>query len=387
MTILQLISSAGFYGAESMLVSLSDSLARLDCKVIVGVLRDGRDTHVEVADAAARLGLKTRQIPCSGRFDLKTIGHIRKLFQDDEIDLVHAHGYKADIFAFLASWPGRLVSSPQRVSLVSTCHNWPNPARKMQTYAVLDRMILKGFDHVTTPSPLVADVLRESGIKDNHITWIRNGVDTGRYQSPAPILRQELQAGNRPIIGFVGRMVPAKGGEEFLEAAKIVLETHPNALFVLAGDGPSREPWKALATKLGIAHSVFFAGVMQDMPGVYASFDVMTLPSHEEAMPMCLLEAMAASRASIATSVGAVPELITNNETGLLIEPHDAKALADATLQLLADPAARERMGEQARERVVRQYSATAMARTYLGLYQRCTNYRGMDRTPVHEEN
>ncbi len=386
MTILQLISSAGFYGAESMLVSLSQSLARLNCKVIVGVLRDSRDPHVEVAEAAARLGLKTRQIACSGRFDLTTVGRIRKLLREEEVDLVHAHGYKADIFAWLATFPGN------RVSLLSTCHNWPNPARKMQTYAVLDRMVLKGFDHVTTPSPLVADVLRQSGIKDPKISWISNGVDTERYQSPEPILRRELRAEGRPIIGFVGRMVPAKGGEEFLHAAKAVLASYPEALFVLAGDGPSREPWKALAAQLGIAHSVFFAGVLQDMPGAYASFDVMTLPSHEEAMPMCLLEAMAASRACIATRVGAVPQLIPesvnkSDASGLLIEPRNPAALAQAILSLLADPIARQRMGAAARERVVRHYSANAMARTYLELYQRCTNYRGMDRTPVHEEN
>ena len=115
-------------------------------------------------------------------------------------------------------------------------------------------------------------------------------------------------------------------------------------------------------------------------------------------MPMCLLEAMAASRACIATRVGAVPQLIPDSPnkpgslnhsdaSGLLIEPRNPVALAQAIMSLLADPIARQRMGAAARERVVRHYSANAMARTYLELYQRCTNYRGMDRTPVHEEN
>lgn len=377
MTVLQLISSEGFYGAESMLCTLARSLAGLGCEPIVGVFRDSRNPHVEVAEAASQSQLRIEMVPCEGRWDWSTVKRIRTILEECSVDVLHTHGYKADLYGYLAGLRLDVVR-------VSTCHNWPDPKLRMQTYARLDRLALRNFDEVTTPSPDVAGILQRSGVQENRLSFIRNGVDVPAFRDAAPTLRQELGFDRHPIVGFVGRLVPEKGGAELIQAAKQVLATQPDVRFVFVGDGRMRQEWLDLATRLGVAANVVFAGVRQDMPGVYASFDIFALPSFKEAMPMSVLEAMSAGRPVIATAVGAVPELVADQQTGLLCAPGDADSLSGAILDLLEDPNKARRLGENGYARAAGEFSAEAMARHYLGVYNRALRRR---KTALHLED
>ena len=186
---------------------------------------------------------------------------------------------------------------------------------------------------------------------------------------------------NRPLVGFVGRLVPEKGGALLMRAAQQVLAVYPNAMFVLVGEGPAHQEWKALAGELGIGKQVVFAGVRDDMSEVYASFDIAVLPSLIEALPMCLLEAMAAGKPVIATRVGAVPRLVVDVQTGLLLEPGDLNALATAIIRLLGNPDLACQLGQNGRAHVAQHFSAEAMAKSYIGMYEQVLVSRG-DRTP-----
>lgn len=369
MTVLQLISSEGFYGAESMLCTLARSLAGLGCRPIVGVFRDARNPHVEVAEAASRSQLPIETVPCDGRWDWSTVKRIRTILAECSVDVLHTHGYKADLYGYLAGW---LL----RVARVSTCHNWPDPKLRMQTYARLDRLALRNFDEVTTPSPGVAGILRRSGIRENRLSFIRNGVDVATFRDAPATLRQELRLNGHPVIGFVGRLVPEKGGAELIRAARNVLATQPDARFVFVGEGPCREEWRALAAQLGVSGRVVFTGARQDMPGVYASFDIFALPSFKEAMPMAVLEAMSSGRPVIASAVGAVPELVVDGKTGLLCGPGDIDGLSRAILDLLEDRNRARSLGENGYARAAGEFSAEAMAKYYLGVYNRALRRR-----------
>ena len=180
----------------------------------------------------------------------------------------------------------------------------------------------------------------------------------------------------RKLIGFVGRLVPGKGGEVLLAAAQKVVAAHPDASFVFVGEGPLRSDWEAMARHFGIADNVIFTGARNDMPGVYASFDMLVLPSFEEAMPMCVIEGMAAGKPVIATPVGAIPELVLPGTTGELVGPGDADGLAAAILHLLANPEKARQLGENAALHVQRHFSADAMAQKYVELYQQALESR-----------
>lgn len=361
MTVLQLISSGGYYGAESMLVGLARALAVKGCRVTAGVFHDSRWAHLEVAEEAKRQGVAIEFIACQGRWDFHAVYAIQRLVERLHVDILHTHGYKADLYGYLATRPHRCV-------LVATCHNWPSRAPSMRFYAGLDRLILRRFDGVAAVSAPVADILQRWGVRA--VSYLPNGVPLPRFQHATPTLRREWKT-NRRLVGFVGRLAPEKGGDVLLRAAQGVVASRPDTAFVFAGDGACESEWRKLAGILGIADNVEFLGRRGDMPGVYASLDLLVLPSLMEAMPLCLLEALAAECPVIATRVGSVPEIVIPGETGRLVEPGDSGALAAAILASLDDPAGSRRMAEQGRRRVAQFYSDEVMAAAYLDLYTR----------------
>lgn len=374
-TVLFLISSEGYFGAENMLVTQAASLSRLGCRCIVGAFCDARFHHTEVADRARAQGLSVERVACAGRCDWGAVTRIRELLAEYSVDILHPHGYKADLYAYAAAWP-------HRTALVATSHNWPSPLWSMRAYAVLDRRVLRGFDRIVVVSDHVADMLQRSGIPAGKVQTIFNGVQIERFWPAHPTLRDEFASGDETLVGFVGRFVPDKGGAILLRAAQKVLSARASTKFVLVGDGPCRQEWESLGDQLGIRNQVTFAGVRQDMPGVYASFDLLVLPSLLEAMPMCVLEAMAACKPVIATRVGAVPKLVVPEYTGMLVEPGDIDGLSAAIVQLLGDPERAHRLGENGRARVSEHFSADSMAMRYLELYREVLQIREGPRKP-----
>jgi glycosyltransferase involved in cell wall biosynthesis len=256
----------------------------------------------------------------------------------------------------------------------------------MRAYAVLDRLFLRSFDRVVVLSETVAGILRRSGLPERKLLTIANGVDVERFQDAQPSLRNGSGATRESVVGFVGRLVPGHGADVLLRAAPRVLRRRPNCRFVLVGDGPSRPELESLATQLGLADRVVFTGVRDDMPQVYASIDLLVLPSLCEAMPMCVLEAMAAGKPVIATRVGAVPQLIDQDQTGILIEPADVAGLSASILNLLEDPGRARQLGEKGRARTIEQFSADSMARRYLQLYSEVTGTCARSKKSKHVE-
>lgn len=360
MRVLHLISSGGFYGAESMLLALAEAQSRAGLRPVVGVFLDEREPHVELFDRAAGLGIEAHLIPCAGRWDQSAVDYIRALLER-RVTLLHCHGYKADVYGFAAAWR-------RMIPLIATCHNWPDKRLSMRAYAVLDRFILRWFDQATTPSGYVAATLKRA-------TVVENGIDVARFQNAEPSLRRTLPR-CRTLIGAVGRLVPGKGGEVLLRAAKTVLAAGPDTAFVLVGDGPSRRAWETLAADLGIREHVFFTGTRKDMPNVYASLDMLVLPSFEEAMPMCLLEGLAAGLPVIATRVGEVPKLIESGVTGTLIESGDSTVLGDAILRFIGNRHEAQTMGRNGQALIARSFSSDAMARKYLCVYENALSGR-----------
>jgi glycosyltransferase involved in cell wall biosynthesis len=165
-------------------------------------------------------------------------------------------------------------------------------------------------------------------------------------------------------------MVKWKGGAVLIEAASRIVAKHPAAHFVFVGEGPFRRDWEELAHAKGLARNVTMTGRRDDTPEVYASLDLVVLPSFDEAMPMCLLEAMAAGVPVIATTVGGIPEIISDGRSGFLVPPGDAKALAAAILEVLEFPRRAADMARIAQANVLDKFSSEGMARNYTRLYE-----------------
>jgi len=362
--ILQLISSEGKYGAETMLLCLVKSLALLGHENVIGVFRNSHCPHTEVAEAARLEGLKVEIIPCDGKIDRRAVDVIRHCLQIHSIDLVHTHGYKANFYGYLAA-------RGKGVPAVATYHlDWPDRGLALRLYHLFDRLVVRRFGKIAAVSEAVARSLRRSGVPSAKIVTIDNGIDLSPFAQARPILQEEISERPDALIGLVGRLTPQKGCEYFLRAAQRVLIDFPRTLFVLVGEGPDRRKLEELVRDLSIAERVIFAGHREDMPGVYASLDILVLPSINEGLPMTLIEAMAAARPVIATPVGAIPKLIIPEQTGLLVNPRDPVGLAAALGRLISNPDLRHRLGRDGQAWVMRRFSAEAMAQQYAEIYQ-----------------
>jgi glycosyltransferase involved in cell wall biosynthesis len=295
---------------------------------------------------------------------------IREKLKYLSIDLLHTHGYKADIYGLLAA---RRLGLP----FISTCHLWTHDTAAVRFYEFLDSLFLRRFYAVVAVSDAIAKCLRLSGIRDSKIRVIDNGIDLPSFIQARATLAEKINNGRSLIVGTVGRLVRQKGLEYFLRAAREILQEFHDVIFVVIGAGPDREKLEHMAGELAIKQNVRFTGHCTDMPGAYASMDVFVLPSLDEGMPMAILEALASRKPVVATSVGAVPRLIIQEKTGLLVAPRDVQALKLAILRFLNDSSLRSRLGIAGEALVRGRHSHDLMAENYLQLYEQMAHRMG----------
>lgn len=359
--VLQLISSGGYYGAENMLLNLCSSQEQAGCENSLLLFYNVHVPNVELYERARRRGISVRMVHCKGRADWRAVKQIEEYIQEDSADVVHTHGYKADLYGFLAAWrSGKPV--------VATCHNWLGGTAALGIYNHLDRVALKKFNALAAVSGEVAQRLIDSGVSADKVKTIANGIDVQSFEHGEPL--SLLRAGGTKVIGMVARLDLQKGFEYLLRAVRELRDIFYGLKVLIVGEGPDRAPIEDMIKEYGLQSHVVLAGQQSNMPGVYAAMDIFVLPSLNEGLPMTILEAMAASKPVIATSVGAIPTVISERENGLLVNPRDIDGLRDALASLLSSPDRCDRMGEQAHAWVKQNFTSEAMALKYRQMYE-----------------
>ncbi|HKD78139.1 MAG TPA: glycosyltransferase family 4 protein [Candidatus Angelobacter sp.] len=357
--VLQLISSGGYYGAENMLLNLCLGQEKSGCRNSLVLFYNVHVPSVEFYERARRRGISVRMVHCQGRADWRAVRQIREYIHEDGADLIHTHGYKADIYGYFAA---RSEHKP----VVATCHNWVGGTKALDIYNRLDRWVLKKFSAIAAVSAGVKERLIGSGIPANRIKLIDNGIDVEGFARP----HVESPNTNSKVIGVVARLDLQKGFEYLLAAMSRLCQDFPGLSMVVSGEGPDRKAIEQMIVKYGLEKNVLLAGQQSDMPSVYAAMDIFVLPSLNEGLPMTVLEAMAAAKPIVATRVGAIPNVIRDGETGLLVDPRDEAGLRHAITRLLTDPDLCRRIGTEAQGWVGREYTSDAMALQYRALYE-----------------
>ncbi len=362
MRVLHLISSGGMYGAEAVILQLAAEMeASREGTSLLGVFSHAGQPVPDLYPAAVREGVAAELLPCRGQLDLSVPRAIRELTQRLNVDIVHAHGYKADIYAALA------FRGEPRPGLVSTCHTWYDNDLAVRVYGAVDRWVLRRFDEVVAVSAEVQSRLLQGGVAASSVRIIRNGVSVPDLtRNGDPKTREE----GRLRVGLVGRLAPEKGIDIFLEAASRTAQKHPEADFVVAGEGPERGALAELLRKLDLNGRATLLGQQTDMRSFYQSLDVLVSASRQEGLPMALLEGMALGLPVVATAVGEVPQVVADGETGYLVEPGVPEAVAQAMDKLLCDAGLRERFGGAGRRRVLEMFSAQRMTAEYVAVYR-----------------
>jgi glycosyltransferase involved in cell wall biosynthesis len=212
--------------------------------------------------------------------------------------------------------------------------------------------------------------IRRSKTKPEKIVTIYNGVDAHEYghnpRTSPSLIKSSLGINLKSkVVGTVGRLRKEKGHGYLLQAFAHIARTMKDVTLLIVGEGEDSVRLKRLTDELGLKDHVIFSGLRDDVPDLLRVMDVFVLSSLWEGMPNALLEAMAAKKPVIATSVGGVPEVIVDGKTGLLVPPNDTQALSMALMSLLADENRRRGFGEAGYQRVVEHFSlAQTLART-----------------------
>jgi glycosyltransferase involved in cell wall biosynthesis len=240
----------------------------------------------------------------------------------------------------------------------------------------MNRWLVSRADTITAVSEQIAGRLAEHGVgAKTHV--VANGVSDRFLPKDRLASRHELQLPAEAIIClFVGMLVPVKGLDVLLQAVSQI--DNERLLLVLVGDGPERAALEHCVEHLGLSERVKFVGACSsdDVPKWMAASDLLVLSSLSEGRPNVVLEAHASGRATVATDVGGTGELIEHEQTGLLVPPSDPVALAEALRALIDDDNRRDRMGKQARQRLLEkgltwQGTATAIRTLYDQMMER----------------
>ncbi len=351
------------YGAEAVILNMSRTLNEGSHKSVLGVFSNSSNPNLQLHEAAIKEGIESHLIPCTGQIDRTVTASIRKLAAQMNADIIHAHGYKADIYGYFAL---RGSGTP----FVSTCHTWYDNNRLVTLYGKADRLVLRNYTAVVAVSDEVKQRLLKAGVREDRIHLVRNGIDLRPFDNARASLRDGSASGHPLTVGLVGRLSVEKGVDIFLQAAARVLVEFPSTKFVVVGEGQDRHKLESLIDELKIRGSVSMLGQRDDMPSVYASLDIMASASRQEGLPMAVLEGMASGLPIVATPVGAVPTVILDGRTGVMVPPKDAPLLASAIVALLRDPARRERLGAAARKLIEDEFSASRMTADYLRVYE-----------------
>jgi glycosyltransferase involved in cell wall biosynthesis len=363
MKILHIISSSGMYGAEAVILNLSRTLNEGGHASVLGVFSNSSNPNHQLHEAAAKEGIESYLISCRGQIDRTAITSIQELAARTKADVVHAHGYKADIYVYFAF-------RGSNIPLVSTCHNWIDSDLTASLYGRADRFVLRNFAAIAAVSVAVKQRLLKARVRENRIHIVRNGIDLRPFDGAFSSRGSAAHPEHPPTVGLVGRLGHEKGVDIFLRAAALVLKDYPSAKFVVAGDGPDLEKLHLLIDELNLRENVTMLGRRNDMPSVYASLDILVSSSRLEGLPMTILEGMASGLPLVATPVGDVPTVVLDGHTGLLAPLEDVESLAAGIIKLLHDPSLRERLGAAARKLIEDEFSAARMTNDYLRVYE-----------------
>ena len=346
-------------GAERHLTTLVARLpkdefeARVVCLGREGALFPHAAAHVP----ALALGHRKHQV-------VRTIWTLAREFRRTRPDLVILRGYSAELIGRVAALLSRTGRS---IVWVRNCSEMtPRSRARRISDRLLDPATSAYFGVAHRQVPYLVE---ELGHPPEKIRIIHNGVPAELYNrrediEARPGTRAELGAEPGDIlIGILAVLRPEKDHGLFLEAARRVLAEAPQARFAVVGDGDLRRGLEEEARRLGIADRVFFAGYRSDVSRILQALDVAVLCSWSECFPNSVLEAMAASRATVCTDVGGVSEMVEDGVTGLLVPPRDERALAAAMLALVQDPQRREAFGAAGRARVTKSFTLEASAR------------------------
>lgn len=359
-------------GQSAVVVLLAGELKKRGHEVLIAGLKDS-----ELIKRAAAAGLRTYdQLELRRGFRpisfFQDQSRLRKLWSEFKPDGILTNGSQDTWACALARWRFRVPAFVVR---------WRHNSFAIGAHVFNRWLYSRLIDHVAVSSPEIAPYLTEPGLVDaRKITTFPPSTPLEAYLSAQPTgaLRTALGAdAAAPIVLSVGRLAPEKGHETLVRAWRIVADQRPDAKLAIAGHGSQQEALETLIKDLQLERSVHLIGFRNDVPALYAEADLAALtPIAGESFGIALLEAYAAGKACVATDVGGVKDLVLHGETGYLVAPRDAEAVAQAILECLSDARLRDKLAQAGKARVLERFTPAKLADVAEGLFAKLAAQR-----------
>jgi glycosyltransferase involved in cell wall biosynthesis len=349
--VLHIAKASGISGSENHLLLLLPGLRALGWDVQLLLLHENEPGALELAARLREVGIPVAELTLARSFDPRAFRRILAHVREERPRLLHTHLVHADFYGLVA---GRLAGVPV---LASTKHGF-NGFRERKAFGIADRTVGRALDlHLAISHGLAEYLAATEGFARADFEIVHYGIEPG--PAPAP-------PAPGPRLAAVGRLIPIKGLDTLLAAVADV----PEANVEIAGDGPLRVELQAEIDARGLGSRVRLLGRVAPAGPVMERAAIVVVPSLGEGFGMVALEAMERGRAVIASSVGGLPEIVVDGETGLLVPPGDPGALAAAIRTLVTDPERVVAMGAAGRRRALEAFAQARCTQRTSELYE-----------------
>jgi glycosyltransferase involved in cell wall biosynthesis len=317
-------------------------------------------------EALAAAGVPYERLPCPRDLDLRLAVDVARAARATRPDLVHAHLVHGDLY-------GTVAAVAARAALVSTKHN-DDPFRAGPFRFAEQLLTLRAARVITITDALRHFTVERVGLPAAKVVTVHYGMDAPPAAwGAAPELG--VPEGARLLVA-VARLDRQKGLDVAVRALAEVRQAHPSAVLVVLGEGPERAALEAQARALGVGEALLLPGRVGDVAAVLRAAEIVVHPARWEGFGLALLEAMLCERPLVATRVSSIPEIVADGETGIIVEPDDAGALAAAVTRLLDRPDEAARLGTAGAVRARTEFSVARMAERTLAVYDEALRRR-----------
>jgi glycosyltransferase involved in cell wall biosynthesis len=358
---LHVIAPGPVGGAESAVLALTAGLRAQGVEAAVVALADA--SSGPFIERLGLAGVPVDVVPAPGRRYLRDVRGVRAAIRARRANVLHTHGYRADII-------GVLAARGEGIASAATAHGFTGGGWKNRLNQRLQVAALRRHDAVVAVSEPLTDELALRGVSRDRLVTLRNA-----WRPPATDLPDRLAArallglpAEGPVVGWVGRLAWVKAPDVALEA--FAASCRADATLSFVGDGPDRSALAAAAERLGLAGRVRFHGMLPDAWRVLRGFDALLLSSRSEGTPMILLEAMHAGVPIVTTAVGGVPDLL-DEHSARLVPWGDPSVLGAAIADVLRDRSSATARATAARARLDSDFAPEAWIARHVELYRR----------------
>jgi len=365
--VLILITQSVFGGAQKYVFDLATGLNRQKYEVAVAAGGEGK-LFDKLKNADIQIfRRKCLKRPICPTCDIEAYFKLKKLFKEWQPDILHLNSSKVSVL-------GSLAARNLPIKIIYTVHGTvfqpPFSFLTSKFFLWLEKWTVKYKDKIICVSENDHQLwLKYNVAPPEKLVTIHNGIESNIDFLPKDEARHKLFEQNPPtppftkgglegisVVGFIGYFYPDKNLATLVRAANLILNapklTDKKILFAIIGDGPQKSLIESLIKKYKISEKFLFLGARPEAHKYLKAFDVFTQPSVKEGLPYTILQAMAASVPIVASDVGGIPEMITDNFNGFLIKPHDAETLAEKILQILENQELAQIFSQNSLERI-----------------------------------